>query len=157
MSEVVDVLVLDGGPLGLPLGCEGDTGRPLVHGHPAIAGLGLTGAQPEHVTCYTSSSQGVLQSVTRPQWPITGQGSGLFAQGSEKYRNYLIITWACWWCWPGSWVSRWRLACDHWGRHYDGGRRSWGEGAERCQAGHQQSRPGVERSLLGPGPMRGQY
>ena len=58
VPEVVDVLVLHGGPLRLPLGGEGDAGRPLVHGL-AIAG-GLTGAQPEHVTCYTSS-QRVLQ------------------------------------------------------------------------------------------------
>ena len=45
VPEVVYVLVLHGGPLGLPLGGEGDAGRPLVHGL-AITG-GLTGAQPD--------------------------------------------------------------------------------------------------------------
>ena len=45
MPEVVYVLILHGGPLCLPLGGEGDAGRPLVHGL-AITG-GLTGAQPD--------------------------------------------------------------------------------------------------------------
>ena len=45
VPEVVDVVVLHGGSLCLPLGCEGDTGRPLVHG--LTTATGLTGSHPE--------------------------------------------------------------------------------------------------------------
>ena len=52
MPEVEDVGVLHGCPLRLPLGCEGDTGSPLVHG---LATRGLTGGHPEqHVRGHQS-------------------------------------------------------------------------------------------------------
>ena len=45
MPEVVDMVVLHGGSLCLPLGSEGDTGSPLVHG--LTTATGLTGSHPE--------------------------------------------------------------------------------------------------------------
>ena len=74
MSEVVDVLVLHRGPLRLPLGGEGDAGRPLVQG--PVTGLLLTGAQPEHVTREERDNMKMCDIVTT--MAIRGQGSGHF-------------------------------------------------------------------------------
>ena len=62
VPEVVDVVVLHGGSLCLPLGSEGDTGRPLVHG--LTTATGLTGDHPE------SEVIRVLQSYNERKYHI---------------------------------------------------------------------------------------
>ena len=63
MPEVVDVGVLHSCPLRLPLGCEGDTGGPLVHG---LATGGLTGGHPEqHVRGHQSVTMLWVKTIVK--------------------------------------------------------------------------------------------